>query len=337
MIYIGKSLLIVFPIWNFVHIAGNGVWQLTESIITMEIDDIFEIIFRQNAFKVSSVDDLDHLREGLEDNFDNAKFFFQHDDEFEKAIMETLYEDALMTSFDEAMVRRALQLGYYPMAMRGRVFKSADMDDTVLPQKECRNFLDFVFQSYGKGIYRATPTVRYHAKKLIIKPEDFHVSKKFKGWVSGKFSDCTIAFNRNFDLCLNELIKAYPDTWLFPPLAGILKNIHENPDTVSVDSVELWRGNELIAGEIGFVTKNAYASLSGFHKEDDSGTVQMLALGKYLFNNGFAYWDLGMEIDYKYRFGAKDYDRDGQEALYDTLLADLKKFTGREIPLAELV
>lgn len=304
---------------------------------TMEIDDIFEIVFRQNAFNVQSVEDLDNLRNGLEENFNDVKFFFQHDDDFEKAIMETLYEDALMASFDETMIRRALELGYYPMAMRGRVFRSVDMDDYVLAQSECESFLDFVFQSYGKGIYRATPTVRYHAKKLIIKPEDFRVSKKFQKWVRGKFSDCTLAFNKNFYLCLSELIKSYPDTWLFPPLAGILKKIHENPGKVSVDSVELWRGNELIAGELGFVTKNAYASLSGFHKETDSGNVQMLALGKYLFQNDFAYWDLGMEIDYKYRFGAKDYDRDGQEAMYDTLSAERKKLTDREIPLEELL
>lgn len=303
----------------------------------MEIDDIFEIVFRQNAFKVSSVEDLDNLRNGLEENLNDVKFFFQHDDDFEKAIMETLYEDALMVSFDETMIRRALELGYYPMAMRGRVFRSVDMDDYVLAQSECESFLDFVFQSYGKGIYRATPTVRYHAKKLIIKPEDFHISKKFQKWVRGKFSDCTLAFNKNFDLCLSELINAYDDTWLFPPLVNILRNIHENPGKVSVDSVELWRGNELIAGELGFVTKNAYASLSGFHKETDSGNVQMFALGKYLFQNDFAYWDLGMEIDYKYRFGALDYDRDGQEALYDELSENRIELTNRDIPLAELL
>ncbi len=303
----------------------------------MEIDDIFEIVFRQNAFKVSSADDLDNLRNGLEENFNEVKFFFQHGDDFEKAIMETLYEDALMTSFDEAAIRRALMLGYYPMAMRGRVFRSADMDDYVLAPRECESFLDFVFNSYGKGVYRATPTVRYHAKKLIIRPGDFHVSKKFRKWVRGQFAGCTLCFNRDFDLCLSELIKAYPDTWLFPPLANILRNIHVNPDAVSVDSVELWRGNELIAGEIGFVTKNAYASLSGFHKETDSGTVQMLALGKYLFQNGFAYWDLGMEIEYKYRFGAKDYDRDGQEALYDTLSGERLVFTDKAVPLKDLL
>lgn len=302
----------------------------------MDIDDIFEIVFRQNAFKVSSVEDLDNLRNGLEENFNDMKFFMQ-DDDFDKAILETLFEDALMTSFDEATIRRALELGYYPMAMRRRVLRSADLDEYVLAKRECQSFLDFVFQSCGKSVYRATPTVRYHAKKLIIRPEDFHVSKKFLKWVRGKFSDCTLAFNKNFDLCLNELIKAYPDTWLFPPLVNILRNIHENPGKVSVDSVELWRGNELIAGELGFVTKNAYASLSGFHKETDSGNVQMFALGKYLFQNDFAYWDLGMEIDYKYRFGAKDYDRDGQEALYDTLASNLHKLSDREIPLKELL
>ncbi|MCQ2251498.1 MAG: hypothetical protein MJZ66_10375 [Bacteroidales bacterium] len=303
----------------------------------MTIDDMFELVFRQNAFPVSEAEDLDILRRGLEVNYEKVALFFQEDDNFEAAVLDALFEDALLTKFDEDIIRRALELGYYPMAMRGRVLHEYDLDESVLDKKESDSFLDFVFGSYGKGVYRATPTIRYHVIKLIIKPEDLHVSKKFRGWVEGKFSDCTLCFNRNFDLCMSELIQAYPDTWLFPPLVKILKNIHDNPGKVSVDSVELWRGNELIAGEIGFVTKNAYASLSGFHKESDSGTVQMLALGKYLFQNGFAYWDLGMEIEYKYRFGAKDYDRNGQEALYDTLSGERLEFTDKAVPLKDLL
>ncbi len=303
----------------------------------MDIEDIFDVYFRRNAFVVSAPEDLDVLRQGLEENFDEVDYFLNSEDSLELALKEMLAEDALCESFDEAIVRRALELGYYPMAIKGRVYSFNDIDDSVISTKQYPSLESFLRDSYGKGVYCATPTVRYHAKKLLIRPEDFHVSKKFAKWVRGKFAGCTLCFNRNFDLCLSELIHTYPDTWLFPPLARILKNIHENPDTVSVDSVELWRGNELIAGEIGFVTKNAYASLSGFHKETDSGNVQMLALGKYLFQNGFAYWDLGMELEYKYRFGAKDYDRDGQEAMYDTLSAERKKLTDREIPLEELL
>jgi leucyl/phenylalanyl-tRNA--protein transferase len=105
-----------------------------------------------------------------------------------------------------------------------------------------------------------------------------------------------------------------------PPLLDVLKTIHDNPDDeVSVDSVELWRGDELVAGELGFITHNAYASLCGFHIEDNSGTVQMAALGTWLKENGFAYWDLGMEMEYKYVYGAICMGRRAQKEYYDRL------------------
>ena len=105
-----------------------------------------------------------------------------------------------------------------------------------------------------------------------------------------------------------------------PPLLETFKSIHDNPDDeVSVDSVELWNGDELVAGELGFITHNAYASLCGFHIEDNSGTVQMAALGTWLKENGFAYWDLGMEMDYKYVYGAICMGRRAQKEYYDRL------------------
>lgn len=297
----------------------------------MDAEDIGDFFFRANALKINSPEDLDDFGEKLEKNFIQAGVFLQNDDRFENCILDMVYEDAVCSSFSEEIIRRALELGYYPMAMRGRVYSFDELDDSVLGMENCFGREEFVKRNVGKGIFRAVPTVRYHAQKLIIRREDLHVSKKFNGWIRNKFSDYSLSFNKNFDLCMEELVASYPDTWLYPPLVRILKSIHENPGTVSVDSVEIWHGDELVAGEIGFITKNAYASLSGFHKEDDIGTVQMCALGKYLFENGFAYWDLGMEIEYKYRFGAKACDRRTQKKIY-SLLSDKKK----ELPEAEI-
>ena len=45
----------------------------------------------------------------------------------------------------------------------------------------------------------------------------------------------------------------------------------------------------------------------------------MALLGHFLFENGFAYWDLGMSIPYKYRYGAFDADRTEQESRWKLL------------------
>ena len=140
------------------------------------------------------------------------------------------------------------------------------------------------------GVYawRYFMTIRHHLKKMVIDFNEFKFPKKTRRYVRQQFGDYTLTFNKNFDLCAETLIAQYEETWVVPPLLDVLKAIHENPDDeVSVDSVELWRGDELVAGELGFITHNAYASLCGFHIEDNSGTVQMAALGTWLKENGF--------------------------------------------------
>ena len=104
--------------------------------------------------------------------------------------------------------------------------------------------------------------------------------------------------------------------------------------TTAVDSVEIWHDGKIVAGEIGFRTGTAYASLSGFHTEDNIGHVQMAVLGLWLRENGFAFWDLGMSLPYKYRYGAADYDRDEQEKMMDKINGTkIISFPSEEIPL----
>ncbi|KAI8800737.1 hypothetical protein BJ742DRAFT_780122 [Cladochytrium replicatum] len=69
-------------------------------------------------------------------------------------------------------------------------------------------------------------------------------------------------------------------------------------------------GYELVAGEIGYVVGSVYTSLTGFALESGSGTVQLCAVGRYLESKGVEVWDLGMEISYKTRLGAKCISRE---------------------------
>ncbi|UKK01915.2 arginyltransferase [Theileria orientalis] len=92
------------------------------------------------------------------------------------------------------------------------------------------------------------------------------------------------------------------------------KSDHENDETLqknekTVVSVEVWHENKLVAGEIGFVNGSMYTSISGFHKMNNSGNFQLVALAAILHFNGFKLWDLGMEIPYKIEMGAKTVPR----------------------------
>ena len=51
--------------------------------------------------------------------------------------------------------------------------------------------------------------------------------------------------------------------------------------------------DELVAGDLGYTVGGVYTSLTGFHTENNAGSVLLCALGRYLELNGFAFWDLG--------------------------------------------
>jgi hypothetical protein len=64
-----------------------------------------------------------------------------------------------------------------------------------------------------------------------------------------------------------------------------------------------------VAGEIGVSVGTCFTSYSGFRTSDSSGTVQCVALARYLATLGFKLWDLGMGMTYKHKLGATDAPR----------------------------
>lgn len=284
--------------------------ELDACINNFSLNDIFYTVSASRSVEITCPEDLNNfdnkLKENLKFESEEAEDTLNYSDYFESQILEWIEDYGTSDTFDETVIRKACFLGFYPMS----------------------------FSICGTDFF----SVRYHSSKCIITPETFRIPHNIKNLINKKFSDCTISFNRNFDLCLEQLLKAYPDTWLCPKLVEILKQINKNPDeNISVNSVEIWKDGKIIAGEIGFITGNTYASLSGFHLVDDIGNVQMAILGKYLFENGFAYWDLGMSILYKYRYGAKDYSREQQEELWNARNIYRLDLTKGSIPLSDFL
>lgn len=297
----------------------------------MTYEDVFELAVYDSGVRINNVGDLDDLERKLVDNHKNCKNTVGLK-EIDEWVLDTIEEDAVCADFNEEIIRKALSLGYYPMSMK----KMVTTEDELMTY---RDQLSKVVKVKG-GVYawRYFMTIRHHLKKMVIDFNEFKFPKKTRRYVRQQFGDYTLTFNKNFDLCAETLIAQYEETWVVPPLLDVLKTIHDNPDDeVSVDSVELWRGDELVAGELGFITHNAYASLCGFHIEDNSGTVQMAALGMWLKENGFAYWDLGMEMDYKYVYGAICMGRRAQKEYYDRLASSRRILPKEEIKIKDLI
>jgi len=120
-----------------------------------------------------------------------------------------------------------------------------------------------------------------------------------------------------FRLVIEGCIEQHGESWLWPPMRDALLRLFEHsqsngvaPGIAKLHSVELWNeeGN-LAAGELGFACGAMYTSLTGFHREPSTGTIQMLCVAGILMSGSFVCWDLGMAMSYKERLGAEDVDR----------------------------
>lgn len=132
--------------------------------------------------------------------------------------------------------------------------------------------------------------------------------------------------NADFSRIVQRCAAVHGDEWLTEELREVFAALHrpgeitlpsparpvpegatEGPRFVSFG---LYRDGQLAAGEFGAVVGVAYTSYSGYRDEDSAGTVQLILTARWLASAGFAFWDLGMPMEYKTRLGARDLPRE---------------------------
>ena len=149
---------------------------------------------------------------------------------------------------------------------------------------------------------------KFHLTRMVINPSWMKPGKTVrKRSFAYRFS-----VNRAFDQVLTECVAVHGDDWLRPGLAAWMEIIHRQPVIVGNPSVrvqalscEIWQDDTLCAGEVGILCGNCYTSYSGFTRISGAGTVQLYSLARWLRSAGIHMWDLGMEMEYKSRLGAK--------------------------------
>lgn len=166
------------------------------------------------------------------------------------------------------------------------------------------------------------------ANGYLMTPK-IHTNRCIVNFAQMQFPSNTIKKAKKFDFSINKAfddvarlcIACHGTNWLYPPLVRAFSAMHKNPSSFKTKlwSIEIWRENQLVAGELGYSVGSTYTSLTGAHTEASAGTVQLLCLSEALQRQGFVQWDLGMTMAYKKEMGGQDVERFKFLKLYRSL------------------
>ena len=204
------------------------------------------------------------------------------------AMLETDYSEdfCLATAFDPNFIAKLMEAGFLVM--------SANLSEE-------------------EPFYILLPKLHYTRSALFY--ENLHVKRSVRRFLNRYELKADAEFDRVIDRCVEK----HGSDWLTPPLVDCVKEIRrtaaaKHPTREALTPVPytypasfaLYRDGTLAAGEFGVVCGKVYTSYSGFYEEYGAGTVQLVKTTKYLQENGFAFFDMGMPLDYKTALGATD-------------------------------
>ncbi|SIQ39369.1 leucyl/phenylalanyl-tRNA--protein transferase [Alkalispirochaeta americana] len=181
----------------------------------------------------------------------------------------------------------------------GEFCLSSRMDPEMIAACCSRGYLPMAVSSGGKSLL----LIKCHHRRMVLDFGNLHVSRSTRR--RGRREDLFLSVDQDIPDIFRGIARQHRENWLLPAFQEALLALHRVPlRGVSVHGVALRTGEgQVVAGEVGYRCGAVYTSLSGFHSRDGAGSVQMGSLARLLERQGFCFWDLGMEVDYKYRLG----------------------------------
>lgn len=160
----------------------------------------------------------------------------------------------------------------------------------------------FPWYSRGEPILWWSPDPR-----LVLFPEDFHVSRSLKRLV--KKQAFQITFDEAFDQVIAGCGAGRPGsegTWIVPQMAEAYKQLHR---IGIAHSVEAWQDGMLAGGLYGVSLGGCFFGESMFSRAPNASKVALEALIRFIRKQGFDLVDCQVKSGHLMRLGAKEMPR----------------------------
>ncbi|MDR2517747.1 MAG: GNAT family N-acetyltransferase [Spirochaetaceae bacterium] len=206
----------------------------------------------------------------------------------------------------DAAIDVMLRTGY-----REEFCVAADFDPVFLADMMAAGFLimSAAFPSGVSGDAAADGETAFlllpklHLERSVLFWENLHETKSARRALT-KYE---LRYDADFDVILERCAEVHGEEWLTPPLRAGVRAVRDlGRRDVRPVSFGVYRDGTLRAGEFGVCTGRVYTSYSGYREENSAGTAQLVLTARWLRDQGFAFWDLGMPLDYKDRLGARN-------------------------------
>lgn len=148
----------------------------------------------------------------------------------------------------------------------------------------------------------------------VLDWENLHVSRSTRRWMRSSAcieQDYELSVGHDLFAVIEGIENCHGENnWMTGQYLRLLPRLLSGSwDGFELMPVGLVNGEgELVAGEIGYRCGGIYTSLTGFsdRSRNHAGKLQLLRLGEYLRDAGYAFWNLGHPyMQYKLDLGAK--------------------------------
>ncbi|MDM8532110.1 hypothetical protein QUF63_13140 [Anaerolineales bacterium HSG25] len=171
---------------------------------------------------------------------------------------------------------------------------------------------------------------------VVLHWKNLHISKQLRKFIAKNLFHDQYYISLNQELApIFEGVSRYHGArnWLTERYLNLLNALIPDPDMptsmathIKPVAVGLWHHDQLIGGEIGYLTGGIYTSLTGFFDRENYsnfGKIQLIGLALLLKKFGYTCWNLGHPyMVYKFEMGGLEYERENFLRLWLTYRND---------------